>query len=58
MPLRPLRKIKLPAATEAKAQSWLNDIDTRLSEEIACERFPAQASLRPLYDPRSERVKL
>jgi 4-methylaminobutanoate oxidase (formaldehyde-forming) len=25
--------------------------------EIACERFPAQASLRPLYDPKSERVR-
>ncbi len=26
--------------------------------EIACERFPARASLRPLYDPRSERVRM
>jgi len=25
--------------------------------EVACERFPAQASLRPLYDPKAERVK-
>jgi 4-methylaminobutanoate oxidase (formaldehyde-forming) len=25
--------------------------------EIACERFPARASLRPLYDPKSERVR-
>lgn len=25
--------------------------------EIACERFPAKASLRPFYDPRSERMK-
>jgi 4-methylaminobutanoate oxidase (formaldehyde-forming) len=26
--------------------------------EIACERYPAKASLRPLYDPKSERVKV
>ncbi len=26
--------------------------------EVACERIPAKASLRPLYDPKSERVKL
>ena len=26
--------------------------------EIACERFPAQASLRPLYDPKAERAKV
>ena len=25
--------------------------------EVACERFPATASLRPFYDPKSERVK-
>ena len=25
--------------------------------EIACERFPAKASLRPFYDPKSERIK-
>ena len=26
--------------------------------EVACERFPAQASLRPMYDPKAERVKV
>jgi 4-methylaminobutanoate oxidase (formaldehyde-forming) len=26
--------------------------------EVACERFAAQASLRPLYDPKAERVKV
>lgn len=26
--------------------------------EIACERFTAQASLRPFYDPKSERVRM
>ncbi len=26
--------------------------------EVACERYPARASLRPLYDPRGERVKV
>ena len=26
--------------------------------EVACERFPGQASLRPLYDPKAERVKV
>ena len=25
--------------------------------EVACERFPATASLRPFYDPKSERIK-
>ncbi|MEM7226563.1 MAG: FAD-dependent oxidoreductase [Pseudomonadota bacterium] len=30
----------------------------RYEIEVACERFPAQASLRPLYDPKSERVRL
>jgi 4-methylaminobutanoate oxidase (formaldehyde-forming) len=29
----------------------------RYEIEVACERFPARASLRPLYDPKSERVK-
>jgi 4-methylaminobutanoate oxidase (formaldehyde-forming) len=26
--------------------------------EIACERFPARASLAPLYDPKGERVRM
>jgi 4-methylaminobutanoate oxidase (formaldehyde-forming) len=26
--------------------------------EVACERFNAQASLRPMYDPKAERVKV
>ncbi len=30
----------------------------RYEIEVACERFPARASLRPLYDPRSERVRM
>jgi 4-methylaminobutanoate oxidase (formaldehyde-forming) len=30
----------------------------RYEIEVACERFPAQASLRPLYDPKSERIKV
>ncbi len=30
---------------------------SRYEIEVACERFEATASLRPLYDPRSERVK-
>jgi len=25
--------------------------------EVACERFPARASLKPLYDPKAERAK-
>ncbi|MEE2702419.1 MAG: FAD-dependent oxidoreductase [Myxococcota bacterium] len=25
--------------------------------EVACERFPAKPSLRPLYDPRGERIR-
>ncbi|WP_407648470.1 hypothetical protein [Aliidongia dinghuensis] len=26
--------------------------------EIAGERFPAEASLKPMYDPKAERTKL
>ncbi|MCP4381047.1 MAG: FAD-dependent oxidoreductase [Hyphomicrobiales bacterium] len=29
----------------------------RYEIEIACERYPATASLRPFYDPKNERVK-
>ena len=25
--------------------------------EVACERYPAKTSLRPMYDPKSERPK-
>ncbi|MEE8434014.1 MAG: glycine cleavage T C-terminal barrel domain-containing protein, partial [bacterium] len=25
--------------------------------EVACERIPARASLRPLYDPKNERIR-
>jgi 4-methylaminobutanoate oxidase (formaldehyde-forming) len=30
----------------------------RFEIEIACERYPAEASLRPFYDPKGERVKM
>jgi 4-methylaminobutanoate oxidase (formaldehyde-forming) len=30
----------------------------RYEIEVACERFSAQASLRPMYDPKAERVKV
>ena len=30
---------------------------SRFEIEIACERYPARASLRPMYDPRNERIK-
>ncbi len=26
--------------------------------DVACERFPAKASLRPMYDPKSERMRV
>ncbi|MDH3597353.1 MAG: FAD-dependent oxidoreductase, partial [Rhodospirillales bacterium] len=29
----------------------------RYEIEVACERFPARASLRPLYDPKAERIR-
>jgi 4-methylaminobutanoate oxidase (formaldehyde-forming) len=35
--------------------SWYRDGHYEI--EIACERIPARASLRPFYDPRSERPK-
>lgn len=34
---------------------WLNSGHYEL--EIAAQRFPAQLSLRPFYDPASERIK-
>jgi 4-methylaminobutanoate oxidase (formaldehyde-forming) len=30
----------------------------RYEIEVACERVPARASLRPLYDPKAERVRM
>ena len=36
--------------------AWVND--GKYEIEIACERFSATASLRPFYDPKSERVKV
>jgi 4-methylaminobutanoate oxidase (formaldehyde-forming) len=30
----------------------------RYEVEIACERYPARVSLRPLYDPKGERVRM
>ena len=35
--------------------AWVNEGSYEI--EIACERFTATASLRPFYDPKSERVK-
>ena len=32
--------------------------DSRFEIEIACERYPAEASFRAFYDPRGERVKV
>jgi 4-methylaminobutanoate oxidase (formaldehyde-forming) len=30
----------------------------RFELEVACERLPVRASLRPMYDPASDRMKL
>ncbi len=35
-----------------------SQLASRYEIEIAGERFAAQASLKPLYDPKAERVKL
>ena len=35
--------------------AWVNE--GRYEIEIACERYPATASLKPFYDPAGERVK-
>jgi len=35
---------------------WVKDGTYEI--EVACERFPARASLRPMYDPKAERVKV
>jgi len=33
------------------------DVEAREAMEVAAERVPARVSLRPFYDPASERVK-
>ncbi len=40
-----------------KGESAESILGSRYEIEIACETFEAEASLRPLYDPKSERVK-
>ena len=40
---------------ETVDKNWLTD--GRYEIEVACERFPATASLRPLYDPKAERPR-
>jgi 4-methylaminobutanoate oxidase (formaldehyde-forming) len=42
-------------AGQAITADWIKE--GRYEIEVACERFPAQVSLRPLYDPKAERVK-
>lgn len=39
------------------ASLW-NSKGSRYEIEIAGERFRAEASLKPMYDPRSERVQM
>ncbi len=41
-----------PAGTEARSV-----LDGEYEIEVACERIPARATLRPLYDPRAERMR-
>ncbi|MER7276590.1 FAD-dependent oxidoreductase [Dactylosporangium sp. NPDC000244] len=45
----------LDAGSEALDQAWLDAAP--LTVEIAGATYPARASLRPLYDPSSERVR-
>ncbi len=44
------------ANPEGVTADWVNAGSYEI--EVACERFPARASLRPLYDPKAERVKV
>ncbi len=44
----------VPCAGESEADVLASSYEI----EIAGERFPAEASLKPLYDPKSERTKL
>ena len=44
----------VPCAGESPAQL----LASRYEIEIAGTRVPAQASLRPMYDPKSERVRM
>ena len=46
----------LDAGEEPLDQSWLDGGE--LTVDIAGAEYPARASLRPLYDPRSERVRV
>jgi 4-methylaminobutanoate oxidase (formaldehyde-forming) len=43
-------------APEGVDQSYLDA--GRFELEVACRRYPARASLRPLYDPKSERMRV
>ena len=36
-------------------QAWLDG--GKFEIEVACERVPARVSLRPMYDPKSERMR-
>ena len=40
---------------EGVSVDWIKEGSYEI--EIACERYPAKASLRPMYDPKSERPK-
>ena len=51
MPLRPLRKISLPDATEANAQSWLDDIEHRLSQPDCDRNVLCRDTLTDLFFP-------
>jgi glycine cleavage system T protein len=44
------------SAPEGVDQSYLDAGKFEL--EVACRRYPARVSLRPLYDPRSERMRV
>jgi 4-methylaminobutanoate oxidase (formaldehyde-forming) len=41
---------------EAVTQAWLDA--GRWEVEVADRRWPARASIKPLYDPTSERVRM
>ncbi len=41
---------------EGVTPDWVNAGSYEI--EVACERFPARASLTPMYDPKAERVKV
>ena len=45
-----------PGNGQAVTKKWIDD--GKWEVEVAGQRYPAEISIRPLYDPTNEKVKL